>query len=154
MCGIFGYIDFEGKPLEGKRLKEISSVLARRGPDEEGFFTQDEQGVFCALAHRRLKIIDLYTGKQPISNETENLILVCNGEIYNYKELREDLSAKGHFFKTKSDSEVILHAYEEYASGCLNYLRGMFAFALWDKKNRVLFLARDRIGKKPLYYYF
>lgn len=154
MCGIFGYIDFEGKPLGEKRLKEISSVLSRRGPDEEGFFTQGEQGVFCALAHRRLKIIDLYTGKQPISNETENLILVCNGEIYNYKELREDLSGKGHFFKTKSDSEVILHAYEEYASGCLNYLRGMFAFALWDKKNRVLFLARDRIGKKPLYYYF
>lgn len=154
MCGIFGCIDFEGKPLEEKRLKAINSVLARRGPDEEGNFVQQEQGVSCALVHRRLKIIDLYTGKQPMSNETENLILVCNGEIYNYKELREDLSGKGHVFKTKSDSEVILHAYEEYASDCLNYLRGMFAFALWDKKNRVLFLARDRIGKKPLYYYF
>jgi len=153
MCGIFGYVNFEGIPLAENVLKKISTELSQRGPDEEGFFIQKEQGVNCSFVHRRLKIIDLFTGTQPITNESENLVLICNGEIYNYKELRNDLLVKGHSFKTKSDSEVILHAYEEYASNCLNHLRGMFAFAIWDKSNKVLFLARDRIGKKPLYYY-
>ncbi|MFN3330877.1 MAG: asparagine synthetase B family protein, partial [Pyrinomonadaceae bacterium] len=115
---------------------------------EEGYFFEENVG----LAHKRLSIIDLKTGRQPIFNEDKNLVLICNGEIYNFIELRDTLEKKGHIFKTKSDSEVIIHLYEDKKESCLNYLRGMFAFAIWDRKNKKLFLARDRIGKKPVVY--
>jgi asparagine synthase (glutamine-hydrolysing) len=119
-----------------------------RGPDEGENFTDGQFGI----GFRRLKIIDLFTGNQPMSSEDGNLWLVCNGEIYNYKTLREELINKGHHFSSQSDSEVILHLYEEKGTECLQSLRGMFAFVLWDKKRQTLFGARDRFGIKPFYY--
>ncbi|MCM8768047.1 MAG: asparagine synthase (glutamine-hydrolyzing), partial [Candidatus Omnitrophica bacterium] len=113
-----------------------------------GYFLEENVG----LGHKRLSIIDLKTGRQPIFNEEGNLVLICNGEIYNFIELRENLEKKGHIFKTKSDNEIIIHLYEEKKEDCLNYLRGMFAFAIWDRKDKRLFLARDKIGKKPIVY--
>ena len=104
------------------------------------------------LGHRRLSIIDLGTGQQPLSNEDETVWITFNGEIYNYRELRPDLEARGHRFRTHSDTETIVHLYEEYGPDCVNHLRGMFAFAIWDDRRKRLFLARDRFGKKPLYY--
>jgi len=123
--------------------------LIHRGPDGEGQYVDEH----VALGMRRLAIIDLVTGDQPISNEDGSLWIVFNGEIYNYRELGERLKEKGHRFKTQSDTEVILHAYEEYGSDCLKHLNGMFAFAIWDKQRQELFLARDRVGIKPLYYW-
>ena len=153
MCGIFGIVDFDKAPIDRVSLKGISDILSRRGPDEEGLFIKETGRVNVAFVHRRLSIIDLQAGKQPISNEKEDIVLVCNGEIYNYRDLREDLVAKGHIFKSQSDSEVIIHAYEEYSFDCLKYLRGMFAFAIWDSRSLLLFIARDRVGKKPLFYH-
>lgn len=153
MCGIFGFIDFEGAPVDNSSLRNVADTLFRRGPDEEGSFVRQAGNITVALLHRRLKIIDLETGKQPMANESGDIVLVCNGEIYNYKELRETLVAKGHQFRSRSDSEVIIHAYEEYSFDCLRHLRGMFAFAIWDNKNSLLFIARDRVGKKPIFYY-
>jgi len=127
----------------------MTDIMDYRGPDESGFFIKDNVG----LGHRRLKIIDLYTGQQPLANEDNTVFLVCNGEIYNFRELRSDLEKKGHRFKSQSDSEVILHLYEEKGIECLQYLRGAFAFSIWNENKRELFLARDRIGKKPLVYY-
>lgn len=153
MCGIFGLVDFGAAPLKKDTFKKIGGMLSRRGPDDEGIFIQEDDQVTCGILHRRLAIIDLQSGRQPITNEDENIILACNGEIYNYKELRDGLIAKGHRFKSNSDSEVILHAYEEYSSECLVYFRGMFVFVIWDKNKRLLFMASDRVGKKPFYYY-
>ena len=129
--------------------KRMNSALIHRGPDGEGCFSDD----YISLAMRRLSIIDLQGGWQPIYNEDGSLVLVTNGEIYNYIELRKDLERKGHTFSTKSDCETILHLYEEYGTDCVHHLRGMFAFALWDIKKRRLVLARDRMGEKPLYLY-
>jgi asparagine synthase (glutamine-hydrolysing) len=126
----------------------MTRLLQHRGPDEDGFHIKGNAG----LGHRRLSIIDLSGGQQPISNEDGTLHVICNGEIYNYRPLMDELKAKGHIFKTRSDTEVILHLYEEYKEDCLNKLWGMFAFAIWDEKNQQMFLARDRAGKKPLYY--
>jgi asparagine synthase (glutamine-hydrolysing) len=126
----------------------MSESIRHRGPDGEGFYP----GPGAGLGFRRLSIIDLDTGDQPIANENGSIILVCNGEIYNFIELRSELISKGHFFKTKSDAEVILHLYEDFEVDCLHHLRGMFAFALWDSNKRRLFLARDRLGIKPLFY--
>jgi asparagine synthase (glutamine-hydrolysing) len=126
----------------------MASSLAHRGPDDEGFFVAD--GV--ALGHRRLSIIDLATGHQPMFNEDGSVCIVFNGEIYNYAQVKEELCAKGHRFATNSDTETIVHAYEEWGKDCVHRLRGMFAFAIWDARSRVLFLARDRLGKKPLFY--
>ena len=147
MCAICGIIKSDGK-VDEKLLFEMTRLMGYRGPDEEGYFFEKNIG----LGHRRLSIIDLKTGKQPLFNEDKKIVLICNGEIYNFKELRENLEKKGHQFKTNSDNEVIIHLYEEKKEKCVNDLRGMFAFALWDDKEKMLFIARDRVGQKPLVY--
>jgi asparagine synthase (glutamine-hydrolysing) len=131
-----------------EELKAMNDGLVHRGPDDEGYFSQDNVG----LAMRRLSIIDLSTGHQPISNEDGSAWIVFNGEIYNFEELRADLLAKGHKFRTRSDTETIIHLYEEKGTDFPKYLRGMFAVAIWDARRRRLVLARDRMGKKPLFY--
>ena len=150
MCGIGGklYVD-PGRPVERGVLECMNAVLAHRGPDDAGIYCQGPVG----LAHRRLSIIDLSpAGHQPMANEDGTIWIVFNGEIYNFLELRPDLERKGHRFRSGTDTEVILHLYEDHGPGCLQFLRGMFAFAIWDAPRRQLFLARDRLGKKPLVY--
>ena len=127
----------------------MADAIQHRGPDNEGFYISGPIG----LGFRRLSIIDLSGGHQPLSNEDGTVWIVFNGEIYNYQTLRDDLIGKGHIFKTKSDTEVIVHLYEEYGTDCVQRLRGMFGFAIWDARQEQLFLARDRVGIKPLYYY-
>jgi asparagine synthase (glutamine-hydrolysing) len=129
-------------------LRDMAAMLAHRGPDDEGFFNRGPAG----LGHRRLSIIDIAGGHQPMANEDDSLWIVFNGEIYNHAEVRKVLEAKGHRYRTWSDTETILHAYEEYGPDCTKHLRGMFAFAIWDTEEKSLFLARDRFGIKPLYY--
>ncbi len=146
MCGIVGFIN--SKPEKETIIKDMSKKIEHRGPDGEGIYIDDN----CALAHRRLAIIDLNTGKQPIYNEDESLVIVYNGEVYNFQELRDALEKKNHIFKTKTDTEVIIHGYEEWGCDVTKYLRGMFSFAIWDKNKKELFLARDGFGIKPLYY--
>lgn len=150
MCGISGYCSFNGNRIDRDVVRTINDELKHRGPDDEGYYF-DAQGR-CALAHRRLSIIDLTTGRQPIFNEDESVAVVFNGEVYNFIDLRKDLEGRGHRFRSNTDTEVILHLYEEYGIDCINRLRGMFAFALWDSAKGRLLLARDRVGKKPLYY--
>ncbi|PYV69323.1 MAG: asparagine synthase (glutamine-hydrolyzing) [Acidobacteria bacterium] len=149
MCGICGifYRD-KRRAIDPDTLAQMNWRIAHRGPDDDGFFIEENIG----LAMRRLSIIDLKTGHQPITNEDESLWIVYNGEIYNHQQLRDDLQARGHRYKSKSDTESILHLYEEYGPGSVAHLRGMFAFAIWDRRSRRLFLARDRLGIKPLYY--
>jgi asparagine synthase (glutamine-hydrolysing) len=151
MCGIAGFVD-QRRALGGREggavLDRMCRVIRHRGPDDQGVMV--EGGV--ALGMRRLSIIDLAGGHQPISNEDGTVTVVFNGEIYNYRELQRELEARGHRFQTHSDTEVIVHAYEEYGAACAEHFRGMFAFALWDAKEKSLFVARDRVGKKPLYY--
>ncbi|WOF17196.1 asparagine synthase (glutamine-hydrolyzing) [Methanoplanus sp. FWC-SCC4] len=148
MCGIAGIYSEKGK-INSDILKDMAKALSHRGPDGEGFYISVNVG----LAHRRLSIIDLSeSGKQPMSNEDETLWLVFNGEIYNYMELREDLINLGHKFHSKTDSEVIIHAYEEWGSDCTKHFNGMWAFALYDNKNDEMFCSRDRFGIKPFYY--
>ena len=122
--------------------------MVHRGPDDEGFYVNGEVG----LGNRRLSIIDLPGGHQPLSNEDQTVWITFNGEIYNYRDLRPQLEARGHRFQTSTDTEAIIHLYEDYGTACLDQLRGMFAFALWDGRRRQLFLARDRLGVKPLFY--
>ncbi len=129
-------------------LVAMNGQIIHRGPDDDGFFVEENVG----LAMRRLSIIDIQTGHQPISNEDQKLWIVFNGEIYNHQELRKDLEARGHRYRTKSDTETIVHLYEQYGDDCVKHLRGMFAFAIWDRSKRRLFIARDRLGIKPLYY--
>jgi asparagine synthase (glutamine-hydrolysing) len=151
MCGIAGFFEPEERlaPAEQRGvLARMCNVIEHRGPDDEGFFVED--GV--ALGMRRLSIIDLYTGHQPISNEDGTVWIVFNGEIYNYRELRDELITRGHVFKTNTDTETIIHLYEEEGEQCVRRLRGMFAFAIYDKRARKLFIARDRVGVKPLHY--
>ncbi len=149
MCGICGILNFNSEqPVDPDILHRMTRTMVHRGPDEEGFYLKGPVG----LGHRRLSIIDLATGSQPIHNEDQSLWIVYNGELYNAPELRAVLEKAGHRFYTKSDTEVIVHAYEEYGSEVLARLNGMFAFALWDAAARRLFLARDRMGIKPLYY--
>jgi asparagine synthase (glutamine-hydrolysing) len=149
MCGICG-IFYPGRQGRVDRdiLAAMNQQIAHRGPDDDGFYVRDNVG----LAMRRLSIIDVQTGHQPISNEDESLWIVFNGEIYNHRELRQDLEARGHRYRTRSDTETIVHLYEQYGSDCVKHLRGMFAFAIWDQPRQRLFLARDRLGIKPLYY--
>lgn len=151
MCGIAGYVDFSGLQRDEARvrLKRMTYSLVHRGPDEEGFHIDG----FAALGHRRLSIIDLSTGQQPMSAVDGQVQIVFNGEIYNFPALRAELEAKGHRFRSHCDTEVILHGYLEWGEQCVEKLNGMFAFALWDARDRRLVLARDRVGKKPLYYY-
>src|SRR3989339_2117918 len=164
MCGICGRINFDpngtsfgrNTPVSDDLMHRMCDTIIHRGPDSEGIFNSQSQisnpKSQIALGIRRLAIIDLTTGDQPIHNEDKSIWLVLNGEIYNFQELRDDLLKKGHSFYTKTDTEVIVHLYEEYGVDCVKHLRGMFALALWDNNKRQLFLARDRLGKKPLYY--
>ncbi|MBM4340563.1 MAG: asparagine synthase (glutamine-hydrolyzing) [Deltaproteobacteria bacterium] len=149
MCGIVGivYSDNSRKVTEVE-VTSMRDLLVHRGPDDQGFFVDENVGI----GHRRLSIIDLNTGHQPMTNEDESLWIVFNGEIYNFQELRENLIQRGHVFRTRSDTEVILHLYKERGENCPVELNGIFAFVIWDKRNRSLFLARDHMGIKPLYY--
>jgi asparagine synthase (glutamine-hydrolysing) len=148
MCGICGAFNLGGRPVEADLVHRMAAALRHRGPDGEGFYVHGPVG----LGHRRLSIIDLAGGAQPISNEDDTLQIVFNGEIYNFVELREELEHSGHRFKTRSDTEVILHGYEEWGVECVNRFNGMFAFAIWDQNEQRLFIARDHLGIKPLYY--
>src|SRR5215467_3832776 len=151
MCGIAGIFNSVNRaPVSAPLVKAMTDSLVHRGPDDEGFYVSGPVG----LGHRRLSIIDLDGGHQPIANEDDTVWVVFNGEIYNFADLRNDLVKKGHIFKTKSDTEVIVHLYEEAGENCFEYLRGMFAIAIWDGRNQKLVLARDRVGKKPLFYFF
>ena len=149
MCGIAAIIAEEGGIL-AEALKRATRMLDHRGPDARGFWIAERGHI--GLGHSRLSIIDLQTGDQPIASEDERLHLVVNGEFYGFEAIRSDLEAKGHRFRTRSDSEIALHLYEEVGTACLQSLRGEFAFALWDEPNRLLFAARDRFGIKPLFY--
>ena len=148
MCGIVGIVRRDGRGVDGAVLQSMCDAVRHRGPDEEGRYLKEGAG----LAMRRLAIIDLKGGQQPISNEAGTAWVVFNGEIYNYRELRERLEKLGHRFRTNSDTEAIIHAYERYGDDCPKHLRGMFAFAVWDERRQELFMARDRVGKKPLLY--
>lgn len=149
MCGICGIVFFNGERVSELDIKKMNDLLYHRGPDSQGYFIKDN----IAIAMRRLSIIDLKTGDQPISNEDQKIQVILNGEIYNFLKLKEDLIKKGHRFKSKTDTEVIAHLYEEYGIDFVRHLRGMFAFCLVDLKNSKIFLCRDRMGKKPLMYY-
>jgi asparagine synthase (glutamine-hydrolysing) len=149
MCGICGQVNTDPqRPVAQAALERMNAVIRHRGPDSDGFYVNGNVG----LAVRRLAIIDLVTGGQPISNEDGTAWIVFNGEIYNYLELRSRLESKGHAFRSNSDTEVIVHLYEDHGTNCVDHLRGMFALAIWDEKQRRLLLARDRLGQKPLYY--
>ena len=149
MCGIAGVINFNRSArVNPETLQKMCSAMAHRGPDDDGFYFDGP----VALGMRRLSIVDLARGHQPIANEDESVWVVFNGEIYNHAEVRERLKAQGHRYRTQSDTETIIHAYEEYGRDCVRHLRGMFAFAIWDTKAQRLFVARDRLGIKPLYY--
>jgi asparagine synthase (glutamine-hydrolysing) len=149
MCGICGifYPDRQQR-VDRNILAAMNQQIAHRGPDDDGFFARENVG----LAMRRLSIIDIQTGHQPICNEDETIWIVFNGEIYNHRELRQGLESQGHRYRSRSDTETIVHLYEQYGNDCVQHLQGMFAFAIWDQTKRTLFLARDRLGIKPLYY--
>lgn len=151
MCGITGKYNFNtGEPVSSKLIQAMTDKIVYRGPDDSGIYTDGPLG----LGHRRLSIIDLSPlGHQPMASADKDIWITFNGEIYNFQILRKELESKGYRFKGSSDTEVIIYLYQEYGETCLEYLRGMFAFAIWDKKRSKLFLARDRIGKKPLFYY-
>jgi asparagine synthase (glutamine-hydrolysing) len=149
MCGLCGLLHLNlEKRADEALVHSMARIIRHRGPDDEGFHVEGPVG----LGHRRLSIIDLSGGHQPISNEDDTCWIIFNGEIYNYRPLAEDLKSRGHVFKTRSDTETILHAYEEFGEDCVHRLRGMFAFAVWDSRKKKLFIARDRVGIKPLYY--
>jgi len=148
MCGIAGIASLNGSPILSEELRDMCRAITHRGPDDEGQYLSAGIG----LSMRRLSIIDIAAGHQPVSNEDESVWVVFNGEIYNFQELQKDLKSRGHVFKTRTDTETIVHLYEEYGKGFAGHLRGMFALALWDTRKRELLLARDRLGIKPLYY--
>ena len=150
MCGINGiaFSNKSGRFVSQAVLEAMRDIITHRGPDEEGLFIDRNVG----LGHRRLSIVDVAFGHQPMTNEDGTLHITYNGEIYNHADYRESLESKGHFYATHCDTETILHLYEEHGSACVDYLRGMFAFAIWDQRKKKLFIARDRLGVKPLYY--
>jgi asparagine synthase (glutamine-hydrolysing) len=149
MCGIAGIVSLEaGRPVDPSRVVRMRDTLVHRGPDDAGLWA--DAGV--ALGHRRLAIVDVAGGRQPLANEDESVWVVLNGELYNHLALRRDLEARGHRYRTRSDTETLVHLYEEHGDACVEKLRGMFAFALWDVRKRRLLLARDRLGIKPLYW--
>src|SRR5450755_1043327 len=149
MCGITGIFDTRGKrSIDLAVLARMNDAQFHRGPDEGSLHIEPGVG----FGHRRLSIIDIATGQQPLFNEDGSVVVVFNGEIYNFQELIPELQAAGHHFHTKSDTEVIVHAWEQWGEDCVQRFRGMFAFALWDRHRETLFLARDRLGVKPLYY--
>jgi len=149
LCGICGIYDKRDNKVSREKIEEMKKVMVHRGPDEEGTYMGEQVG----LGFRRLMIMDLLSGKQPIENEDGTIRVICNGEIYNYLSLRDDLIKRGHVFRSKNDVEVILHLYEEAGFECVKRLRGMFSFVIWDRREKVLFGARDRFGIKPFYYY-
>ncbi|WP_286820619.1 asparagine synthase (glutamine-hydrolyzing) [Desulfobacter sp. UBA2225] len=171
MCGIAGIINFDGKKSDTDLLVKATRTLFHRGPDEEGYYINGEerpdgynlddlplytspgQGN-AGLGHRRLSIIDLASGQQPLCNEDETVWITFNGEVYNYLDIKKELEKKGHIFKTNSDTETLVHAYEEWGENAIQRFRGMFTFAIWDEKKQELLVARDRLGKKPFYYSF
>jgi asparagine synthase (glutamine-hydrolysing) len=150
MCGIAGIVETEGRRVEARTIRRMCDAIVHRGPDEEGSFVKEEVG----LGMRRLSIIDVAGGQQPVFNEDRSVYIVFNGEIYNFPELRKELEVRGHRFTTHSDTEVIVHLYEEEGADCVQKLRGMFAFAIYDERRRRLLIARDRLGKKPLHYVY
>src|SRR6266542_39308 len=150
MCGIAGMLNFDSSQKADPRLlQRMCDAITHRGPDDQGFHVEGPVG----LGMRRLSIIDVGGGHQPLFNEDRSLSIVFNGEIYNHKEIRDELIGKGHTYATQTDTESILHLYEELGVHCVERLRGMFAFAIWDAPNQRLFLARDRVGIKPLFYW-
>ena len=149
MCGITGIFDTrEQRPISHTVLHAMNNAQSHRGPDEGSLHIEPGLG----LGHRRLSIIDVATGQQPLFNEDHSVVVVFNGEIYNYQELIPELQALGHQFRTKSDTEVIVHAWEAWGEACVRRFRGMFAFALWDRNKQTMFMARDRLGVKPFHY--
>ena len=148
MCGIAGILRTDGSPAESADLRRMTSRLVHRGPDGDGLYVDGPVG----LGHRRLSIIDLNGGAQPLANEDGTVHVTFNGEIYNFRELQRQLQSRGHVFRTSSDTEVLVHAWEQWGTDCVSHLRGMFAFAIWDANQQQLFLARDRVGIKPLLY--
>src|SRR5512136_195230 len=149
MCGIVGTLNLtEAAPIQEATLRQMLAMLRHRGPDQFGIYLDSHVG----LGNARLSIIDLSSGQQPITNEDKTLWIVFNGEIFNYVELRPELQARGHRFATNSDTEVILHLFEEHGPKCLERLNGQFAFAIWNTRDKSLFLARDRLGVRPVFY--
>src|SRR5436305_312090 len=149
MCGIAGFVSTTALDSDAReRALRMRDVITHRGPDEAGLRLDAR----AALAHRRLSIVDLKTGQQPLSNEDGSIWVVFNGEIYNHADIRRDLQSRGHRYRTLSDTESIVHAYEEWGDECMQYFRGMFAFAIWDSRRQRLLLVRDRLGIKPLYW--
>lgn len=148
MCGLAGIYHPSGGPIDRGLLVRMTTAIAHRGPDGDGFHFEPGLG----LGHRRLSIVDFAGGHQPMFNEDESVVIVFNGEIYNFPELRPELQALGHVFRNRCDTEAVIHAWESWGPECLQHLNGMFSFALWDRKQQTLFLARDRLGEKPLYY--
>lgn len=154
MCGICGIINFNRNPPQEDLVRKMNRAMEHRGPDDQGLYLGGGNGCSAAMGQRRLSIIDLRGGHQPIYNEDKSKVIVFNGEIYNFLELRPELEKRGHVFSTHSDTEVVLHLFEEYGDKSLDYLRGAFAFAIWDNRQSRLFAARDRVGKKPFIYAF
>ncbi len=150
MCGIAGYVTFSPPAGPDSVLRRMTDSIHHRGPDGDGYFSDE----FASLGHRRLSIIDLATGAQPMTNESGNLQIAYNGEIFNHADIRKELERSGHLYRSRSDTETILHAYEEWGPECVDRFRGMFAFAIWNRTTRTLFCARDRLGIKPFYYFW
>jgi asparagine synthase (glutamine-hydrolysing) len=148
VCGLSGFVCLDQRPADAEVVRRMAATLRHRGPDDEGYFVEGP----VAFGHRRLNIIDLATGRQPIANETGTVHAMLNGEIYNYRSLAATLRARGHRFATSSDTEVVVHAWEEFGEECLTHFNGMFALVLWDAERQMLFAARDRMGEKPFYY--
>ena len=149
MCGIVGIFDINGRrSFDEGLLQRMNEVQSHRGPDESGLHLEPGLG----LAHKRLSIIDLSSGQQPLFNEDRSVVVVYNGEIYNFQELTQELVQLGHSFRSRCDTEVIVHGWEEWGEKCVERFRGMFAFAIWDRNRQTLFIARDRLGVKPVYY--
>src|SRR4030043_595690 len=155
MCVIVGFLTSNPSEIpENQVLRGMRDILIHRGPDDQGEYIRplDEKGPFLFFGHRRLSIIDLSTGHQPLSNENGTVQVILNGEIYNFKELRSELEKLGHRFKTNSDTEAIAHSYEEYGEECFKHFNGMFAIAIWDENKKQLILSRDRLRKKTPHY--
>src|SRR5262245_56429051 len=148
MCGIHGIYKLDGGRAPVEALARMAAVTVHRGPDDEGVHADGR----CAIGMRRLSIIDVAGGHQPITNHDNSLAVVCNGEIYNFRELRRELERYGHRFKTNADSEVVMHGYAQWGERLLDHLNGMFGFALWDARQQVLLIGRDRLGIKPIYW--
>src|SRR5437867_11834768 len=148
MCGIAGILSLDGRPVVAEDVQNMCDAIVHRGPDDQGLFVRPDVG----LGMRRLSIIDLETGQQPISNEDGSIWVVFNGEVYNYLELKDQLISRGHRFRTRSDTEVLVHLYEERGDEFVTAINGMASLALWDSRRHRLVVARDRLGKKPLHY--